>query len=193
MDERHWDELYSRRDRLFSGNPNAMLVAEVAGLPPGQALDVGCGEGADAHWLAARGWLVTAVDISRIALDRAAAVGTGNQVSWLHADLTVTPPPAGSFDLVSAQYFPLHQEKSGLPGLLAAVAPGGTLLVVTHDPTELPPEFDRNDYLWPSDIAEMLGDDWKILVNETRARAAPPPPGTHHTHDVALRAQRRRT
>ncbi|WP_280271198.1 class I SAM-dependent methyltransferase, partial [Nocardia wallacei] len=75
MDAQFWDERYGSRDLLFSGEPNAVLVTEVAGLPPGQALDVGCGEGGDARWLAGRGWQVTAVDISRVALERAEAVG----------------------------------------------------------------------------------------------------------------------
>ena len=230
MDERYWDEPYGGRDQLFSGNPNGVLVTEVTGLPPGQALDVGCGEGADAHWLARHGWMVTAVDISRIALERAAKV-SGNAadefasiapdraalaagapgrvtgvaamagsdtakttpaggVCWTHADLAVTPPPARSFDLVSVQYFPLTKEKPALDGLLAAVAPGGTLLVVGHDPADLPPEFDRSDYYWPAEIAELLGDGWTARVNETRRRVTPPPPGIPHVNDTVLRAER---
>lgn len=189
MDERYWDELYGSRDQLFSGNPNGVLVTEVEDMPPGQALDVGCGEGADALWLARRGWLVTAVDISRTALARAARRGGG--VSWTHADLSVTPPPARSFDLVSVQYFPLTRQASGLDGLLAAVAPGGTLLVAAHDPAHLPPQFDRDDYLWPAEIAGTLGRDWTVLVNETRPRVTPPPPGSHHVNDTVLRAVRR--
>jgi SAM-dependent methyltransferase len=200
MDERYWNELYGRRDQLFSGNPNGVLVTEVAGLKPGQALDVGCGEGADAHWLARQGWLVTAVDISRIALDRAAKLHrdttrtepneTAGGVCWTQADLAVTPPPARSFDLVSVQYFPLSKEKPALDGLLAAVAPGGTLLVVGHDPADLPPEFDRDDYHWPAEIAAMLGDGWTVLVDETRKRVTPPPPGSGHVNDTVLRARR---
>jgi SAM-dependent methyltransferase len=193
MDQRYWDELYGRRDQLFSGNPNGVLVREIADLTPGQALDVGCGEGGDAHWLASRGWMVTAVDISRTALDRAAKLNAGDRISWTHADLAATPPPAGSFDLVSVQYFPLSKGKSGLPGLLSAVAPGGTLLVVSHDPTELPPQFDRDDYHWPAEVASTLGDDWTVLVNETRPRTTPPPPGSGHTRDTVLRAEKRLT
>lgn len=112
MDAQFWDEMYRSRDQVFSGAPNGVLVTEVTDLPPGQALDVGCGEGADALWLARRGWQVTAVDISRTALQRAAAAATDitGRVAWTRADLTITPPPAGAFDLVSVQYFPLpHQ------------------------------------------------------------------------------------
>jgi SAM-dependent methyltransferase len=200
MDEQFWDEMYGRRDQVFSGAPNGVLVTEVTDIPPGQALDVGCGEGGDALWLARRGWLVTAVDISRIALQRAARTGadTAGRVSWTHADLTTMPPPAGAFDLVSVQYFPLpHQsDHAALRGLLAAVASGGTLLIAGHDLADLPPDredgLDPGDYYQPTDIAGLLDGNWTVLVNETRPRTAPAPPGTHHTHDTVLRAQRTR-
>jgi SAM-dependent methyltransferase len=195
-----WDDMYRSRDQLFSGSPNGVLVTEVADLPPGQALDVGCGEGGDALWLARRGWQVTAVDISRVALQRAAATGAdlAGRVSWTRADLTTMSPPARAFDLVSVQYFPLpHQpDHTSLRGLLAAVAPGGTLLVAGHDPADLSPDqehgFDPGDYYQPDDIARLLDDSWAVLINETRPRTAPAPAGTRHTHDTVLRARRLR-
>ncbi|MBB5154437.1 class I SAM-dependent methyltransferase [Saccharopolyspora phatthalungensis] len=193
-----WDRTYLSREQLFSGSPNGVLVTEVPGLPPGQALDVGCGEGADALWLARRGWQVTAVDVSQVALERAARAAGGHGVAWTRADLTATAPPADAFDLVSLQYFPLpHQpDHSALRGLLAAVAPGGTLLVVGHDPAEVPPDnehgFDPGDYYQPSEIAALLDENWTVLIDETRPRTAPAPAGTHHAHDMVLRAQRHR-
>ncbi|MGI5350081.1 class I SAM-dependent methyltransferase [Streptomyces sp. CA-250714] len=202
MDAQFWDERYGSRDRLFSGAPNGVLVAEADGLPPGRALDVGCGEGGDAHWLARRGWQVTAVDISRIALRRAAdgaeAAGAdiAGRVVWECADLTATPPPADAFDLVSVQYFPLPRrpDHAALRGLLAAVAPGGTLLFVGHDLADLPPRLEDGivpaDYYQPEEIAGLLDDNWAVLINETRPRTAPAPAGTHHTHDTVLRARR---
>lgn len=201
MDAQFWDEMYGSRDQLFSGAPNGVLVTEVADLPPGQALDAGCGEGADAIWLARRGWLVTAVDISRTALERAAATGAdvADRVAWTRADLTTAPPPAGAFDLVSLQYFPLPHGPShtALRGLLGAVAPGGTLLVAGHDPADLTPGdehgFDPGDYYQPADIAGLLDGDWTVLADETRPRTAAAPEGTHHTRDVVLRARRGRT
>ncbi|GAB3476270.1 class I SAM-dependent methyltransferase [Amycolatopsis cihanbeyliensis] len=198
-DAQFWDERYGSRDQLFSGEPNGVLVTEVSELPPGQALDVGCGEGADALWLARRGWQVTAVDISRIALERAAEAGTDvtGRVAWTRGDLTGIRPPAGAFDLVSVQYFPLpRHHHAALHGLLAAVAPGGTLLVAGHDLADLGSHseqgFDPSYYYHPGDIAELLDDAWAVLVNETRSRTAPAPPGAGHTHDTVLRARRLR-
>lgn len=198
MEARYWDERYRSRDQVFSGAPNGVLVTEVTDLPPGHALDVGCGEGADARWLARQGWQVTAVDISRTALLRAAAAGTDvtGRVAWVCADLTTTPPPAGPFDLVSAQYFPLPQQPdhTALRGLLNAVAPGGTLLVASHDPADLSPGhehgFDPSDYYQPDETVKLLDHDWSVLINEIRPRTAPAPAGTHHTRDTVLRAQR---
>ncbi|GHB54753.1 hypothetical protein GCM10010306_055700 [Streptomyces umbrinus] len=200
MDAQFWDEMYRSRDQVFSGDPNGVLVTEVTGLPPGQALDVGCGEGADALWLARHGWQVTAVDISTTALQRAAAaaVDSEGRVAWTRADLTITPPPADAFDLVSVQYFPLslQPDHASLRGLLNAVAPGGTLLFASHDLADLPPRpeqgFDPGDYYQSDDIAKLLDHDWTVLINETRPRTAPAPAGTHHTHDTVLRAQRLR-
>ncbi|MFE6398213.1 class I SAM-dependent methyltransferase [Streptomyces alboflavus] len=194
----HWDEMYRGREQVFSGDPNGVLVAETGGLPPGQALDVGCGEGADARWLARRGWQVTAVDISEVALRRAAAAAADieGRVAWARADLTATPPPAGAFDLVTVQYFPLRREPghAALRGILDAVAPGGTLLFATHSPADLArhqdADLDPADYYQPDDIARLLDPTWHVLTNETRPRAAPAPTGTHHTHDTVLRAQR---
>lgn len=191
-----WDAMYSAREQVFSGSANAVLVAEVGDLPVGQALDVGCGEGADALWLARMGWLVTAVDVSEVALKRAAAAGSdlSERVAWAHADLAIVPPPLAAFDLVSVQYFPLLRDPghAALPGLLAAVALGGTLLVVSHDFADLPQEsgIEPRDYYQPADIPPLLTDDWVVHVNETRPRTDTPPAGTHHTRDTVLRAQR---
>ena len=138
IDRESYDDLYRSAPALWSGRPNRQLVVEASELQPGTALDAGSGEGGDAQWLAERGWRVTAVDFSTVALERAAALaaarGLGDRIEWLHADLGTWAPPEGAFDLVTAHY--LHATWADRPGmfrrLAAAVAPGGTLLVVGH-------------------------------------------------------------
>lgn len=183
-----WDGMYRSREQVFSGNPNPVLVAEVSALAPGQALDVGCGEGADAVWLARRGWRVTAVDVSETALRRGAESGrdVAGHIAWTRADVSETALPAAAFELVSVQYFPLPKRDDGaLERLLATVAPGGTLLVTGHDPAD--EGVDYGDYYRPDEIAERL-QGWRVDVHEMRARETPGPEGTHHTRDVVLKA-----
>lgn len=200
-----WDRFYADEEqggRVWSGEPNGALVSEVADLTPGTALDVGCGEGADAVWLARQGWRVTAVDPSRIALSRGqeAAREAGVEVTWVHAGLLGMAGGTDVHDLVSAQYpaLPRTDDAAAVTALLGAVAPGGTLLVVHHE--DFPEHadehdgdhgFDPDDYLTPADIADHLDDGWEIEVHETRPRPEPVPPGTPDSDDVVLRARRR--
>jgi len=133
-----WEEHYTERDRVWSGRANARLVEVAGSLPPGRALDLGCGEGGDAMWLAERGWHVTAVDISQTALDRAAADARARnllqRIDFQRHDLPHTFAQ-GVFDLVSAQFMHSMVEFDR-PRLLRMAAetlsPGGTLLIVDH-------------------------------------------------------------
>ncbi len=196
FDEAFWNARYSERKRIWSGRPNPQLVAEVGHLRPGTGLDVGCGEGADALWLAARGWQVTGVDISTVALERAAAHeaavsaehdGGIPPVRWEHRDLTKIDPPAGSFDLVTAQYMhlPTAERVPLFRALARAVAPGGTLLIVGHHPSDLQSGAQRpaapDVYFTAEDIAALLDSDndggWDHQVLETRPREASGPDG----------------
>ncbi|MDH6219732.1 SAM-dependent methyltransferase [Streptomyces pseudovenezuelae] len=196
-----WDTRYADRQQLWSGRPNGALVAEVASLAPGRVLDVGCGEGADAVWLARGGWDVTALEVSGVALER--AVGHARDadvpVRWIHAALTDAALPPASFDLVSAQYPALLRtpDAASERALLAAVAPGGVLLLVhhagmdTHQPDDS--GFDPADYVWPAMVAALLDDDWEVEVDEQRPRVSPEGgAGAHHTDDLVLRARRLR-
>ena len=192
-----WDQRYGSEDQLFSGAVNGALAAEAASLNPGRALDVGCGEGADAIWLAARGWEVTGVDISGLALERAqvAAEAAGVLVAWEQADVTVDPPKPEAYDLVSAFYPALRHtpDEAAISALIDAVAPGGTLLVVGHDVDSMKHHhvgFDPDDYVQPPDIAERLGDGWTIETLELRPRVRPPGHDGPDIPDRILRARR---
>ncbi|MFF8670196.1 class I SAM-dependent methyltransferase [Streptomyces sp. NPDC015242] len=196
-----WDSRYADRQQLWSGRPNGALVAEASGLTPGRVLDVGCGEGADAIWLARGGWDVTALDVSGVALERAArhARDAGVSIRWVHAALTEAALPPGSFDLVSAQYPALLRtaDAAAERALLTAVAPGGVLLLVHHAGVDTPQAqdsgFDPADYVWPAMVAALLDDDWEVEVDEQRPRVAPEGgAGAHHTDDLVLRVRRLR-
>ncbi len=204
-DTHRWDSFYAGEegDRpRWSGRPNGSLVGEVEDLPPGTALDVGCGEGADAIWLAQRGWQVTAVDPSGVALERAevAAREVGVDVRWVRAGLTEVPGGAGQHDLVSAQYAVLSRTEgdAAVGALLDAVAPGGTLLVVHHllDAGHAghggEHGFDPADHLTPGRVLPHLRDRWTVEVHATRPRPGDHHSGARHVDDVVLRAVRRR-
>ncbi len=200
-----WDHRYEGR-RLWSGNANGTLVNEVSGMTPGRALDVGAGEGGDAIWLAEQGWQVTANDISQHPLDRLSAEAQRHRlpIACHRADVSSSDPFGSStFDLVSAQYasIPRSPDHRAMHNILAAVAPGGTLLKVDHDlgpirgtiDTHVASRpFDPDAYLRVEDFAEALADfpDWTIEVYEQRPRPAGSASASHHVDDVVLRARR---
>lgn len=179
--EDYWNARYRESERIWSGDPNPALPREVAGLPPGRALDLGCGEGGDAIWLAGQGWHVTAVDISGVALERAArqadAAGVSDRVDWQRHDLSLSFPE-GSYDLVSAHF--LHSlvdipRERILRTAADAVAPGGTLLIVGH--TEIPQHKEHHADMHLPTAEEVLADldlrdgQWEVQACETHERA----------------------
>jgi SAM-dependent methyltransferase len=184
---------------MWSGRPNGRLVAEIEAVSPGRALDVGCGEGADAIWLAQRGWSVTAIDVSAVALGRAeeAAKAAGVAVEWVNGDVLERPFPAVSFDLVSLQYpaLPKTSDERAFRGLLDTVRHGGVLLAVYHDLDDEHREhmksrgIDPADYVGVDDLAALLGDDFTIELHSVEPRIDPPPEA-RHVADVVLRARR---
>ncbi|MFP5297565.1 MAG: SAM-dependent methyltransferase [Actinomycetota bacterium] len=200
---RFWDGHYGQKEQVWSGRPNAVLVEEIADLRPGKALDLGCGEGADAIWLARRGWQVTAVDVSRVALDRAVAAaqeaGVEGQIEWQLHDLAKTFPE-GAYDLVSAHYLHAPIELAWgeiLRRAISVVAPGGIVLVVGHlsHPSWAHRGHEHPEFPQPHEVAEALGlstDDWVDVVCEARRRDAVGPRGEPGTiTDSVVRARRR--
>ncbi|MFE4213383.1 methyltransferase domain-containing protein [Streptomyces sp. NBC_01693] len=200
-DAEMWDDRYRESDRIWSGNPNVVLVREVEDLKPGRALDLGCGEGADAVWLARTGWQVTATDISRVALERAAVhaadAGVADRVDWQWHDLGASFPE-GEYDLVSAQF--LHSmgdlpREEILRRAAGAVAPGGVLLVVGH--AGFPSwEHDHPDMELPTTdevlaSLELPEGEWEVLLSEEHERIQNDPDGNPTTRtDNALKVRR---
>lgn len=136
MDAVSWDERFRDRPRLYTVTANQFVVQALSDRRPGRALDLAAGEGRNAVWLAERGWHVTAVDFSPVALDHARelAVQRAVSVQWILADVTEWPPPSRAFDAVVVSY--LQLEAGPLAGVMAAaadaVAPGGLLVAVGH-------------------------------------------------------------
>jgi 2-polyprenyl-3-methyl-5-hydroxy-6-metoxy-1,4-benzoquinol methylase len=137
MDAAAWDDRYASAPLVWSSTPNALFAEVTASLPPGRALDIAAGEGRNALWLAQRGWQVTAIDFSRVAIDkaRARAAAAGLAVDWQVADVTVTAFGSQAYDLVAVLYLhlPPGEMRDVLVRAAAAVAPGGTLFVLGHD------------------------------------------------------------
>jgi SAM-dependent methyltransferase len=203
--ERAWEERYGAQPTVWSGRPNPQLVAEAADLAPGTAVDVGSGEGADAIWLAERGWRVVGLDFATAALRRAAAHAAERgpevaaRIDWVHHDVTTWEPGEQRFDLVSAQF--MHLPPAARVPLFArladAVAPGGDLLIVGHDVSDLATAAGRpavpEMFFTAEEVAATLDPDrWEVLVAESRPRTVPDPDRTEITvHDAVLRARRR--
>jgi chemotaxis protein methyltransferase CheR len=185
--ERFWEERYRQKNRIWSGRVNPVMAEIVEPLKPGRALDLGCGEGGDAVWLARQGWLVTGVDISATALERAAAhvaeAGLADRVTFERHNLA-HGFPEGEFDLVSAQFlqspidFPHDQV---LRRAAAAVTPGGLLLIVEHGAA--PPWSEHADAEFPTaqETLESLHLDpgkWTVERVDSPEREATGPDGT---------------
>lgn len=186
-DHDFWERLWAKTlrehpDKVSSRPPNAHLVAEVAKLRPGRALDAGCGHGAESLWLAARGWTVTAVDFSPSALAHgrslAEALGpeVAGRVTWVEGDLGSWAPPPGRFDLVVCLYVHVAGSVQELVRRLASgLAPGGTLLLVGHRPvdpnTGAPtPAAGQTQVSVEEAVAALEPDEWEWVVAEDRPR-----------------------
>ncbi len=158
MNREHWDERYGTEELIWKAEPNRFLVEELDALPPGRALDLACGEGRNAVWLASKGWRVTGADFSRAGLAKAQRLATdrGVEVTWVEADVVEWRPPTASFDLVVVMYLHLlaEQRRQALAHAAAALAPGGVLLVVGHDTSNL-----LKGTGGPQDPAVLFGPD----------------------------------
>lgn len=199
MDREHWDERYATDELVWRAEPNVFLVGEVEDMTPGRALDLACGEGRNALWLAERGWRVVAVDFSAagLAKGRRLADLRGVDVEWVEADVLEWRPEPGSFDLVIVMYLQLPAEdlRRVLGSAAAALAPGGTLLVVGHDRANLAEGFGG-----PPDLSvlydpdQVAGDVAGLTIEraERVRRQVETPEGVRVALDALVRARRPR-
>ncbi|MFF0228371.1 class I SAM-dependent methyltransferase [Streptomyces sp. NPDC004629] len=183
-----WNGVYAARPAATDPRPNVCLTSTVTGLPPGHALDLGCGDGGDALWLARQGWQVTAVDVSSVAVERltglALAQELPDRITAQHHDLRESFPD-GTFDLVCAHYLhtPLDLDRAAVLRAAAhALRPGGRLLVVDHGSTA-PWSWNQDPdvrYPTPQEVATGLAldpDTWAVERADARVRTATGPDG----------------
>jgi 2-polyprenyl-3-methyl-5-hydroxy-6-metoxy-1,4-benzoquinol methylase len=203
FDREFWEQLWSKTlrehaDKVAQRPPNAHLVAEAKGLPPGRALDAGCGSGTDTLWLAAQGWRVTALDFSVAALAQgrsmaeAAGPELASRIEWLEGDLATWAAAPGSYDLIACLYVHVASSVRELVLRMASgVAPGGTLFLVGHrpiDPSTGARTAAANQLQVSVEEAVAALDPalWELVVAEERPRAVA---GTGV--DAVIRARRR--
>ena len=195
LEREDWNRKHGEAGPLFGVDPNRFLVAEVDGLPPGRALDLACGAGRNAVWLAERGWAVTGVDFSDVAIENARrlSVERGVEVAWVEADVREWEPAARAFDLVVVLYLQLPAEERGpiMRRAAEAVAGGGTMLVVGHDSTNIAegsggPQDPRVLFTAAEVAAELEGLDLQKAERVLR-----PVEGRRDAIDALVRARRR--
>lgn len=195
FDKDYWDKVWhgDRATAMGTSPANPHLVQQVGDLPPGRALDAGCGAGAEAIWLAQQGWQVTGADVAAAALEtaaeRAAAAGVTDRVQWVQADLSEWEP-ASPYDLVTTHYaHPAMPQLEFYDRIASWVAPGGTLLIVGH--------LHHHDHGTPEEAsvtaaditARLDAEVWEIETAEESHRST----GHSDVHDVVVRARRRPT
>ena len=199
MDSEGWDRRYRGRDLVWTSEANRFLIQEAAGLPPGRALDLACGEGRNAIWLAERGWTVTGVDFSNVGLEKARQLedARGVHAEWIAADLLVYRPEPEAFDLVIVFYLQVpHAERTPtLKTAASAVAPRGRFLLVGHDSTNITeghggPQDPSVLYTAGDVRRDLEGTGMRIERAERVERPVQTPEGERIALDALVRASR---
>jgi SAM-dependent methyltransferase len=198
VDREIWNSRYAGRELIWTAQPNRFLVAETQSMAPGTAIDLACGEGRNAVWLAEQGWHVTAVDFAEVGLEkgRRLAESRGVSVQWIAADLADYRPEPGAFDLVAIMYLqvPEGQRRPIIRAASSAVADGGTLLVVGHDRANI-----EHGYGGPQDpavlytaqdvVGDLDGSGLEVERGERVERAVETDDGTRVALDALVRAR----
>jgi SAM-dependent methyltransferase len=199
MSSEAWNRRYAGRELLWTAQPNRFLVKEASELPPGRALDVACGEGRNAVWLAERGWDVTGVDFSDVALAKARELARSRNVEarWVQADLLDYRPEPRTFDLVLVFYLqvPARERREIVRAVAEGVAANGTLLLVGHDRSNLEhghggPRDEAVLYTPGDVVADLVGTGLEIERSEVVSRPVSAPEGDRTALDALVRARR---
>jgi SAM-dependent methyltransferase len=198
VDAKAWDERYATAELVWSVTPNQFVAAELADLPPGRALDLAAGEGRNAIWLARRGWKVTAVDFSRVALAKGRELANDVDVEWVCADATTWRPEA-SYDLAVIAYLqlPAAERRAAVCTAFHSLRPGGTFLLVAHDSTNLllgsgGPQDPRVLMTAEDVLGDLGGDEFEIIRADRVTREVTRPDGSVETAlDALVRLVRR--
>lgn len=197
MDATDWDKRYAEADLVWGAPPNRYVVQHTTALPQGRALDLACGEGRNALWLATRGWAVTGVDFSAVALGKAAEIAAGapnsviSRLTWQHADVVELAIDPG-YDLVLMVYLhlPPEQRRTVLAKACTALEPGGRLVVVAHDLSNLTEGYggppDPTILFTPEDVQEELPTDMTSLTAGRVNREVSTPEGVRIAIDAVV-------
>ena len=181
MDAREWDAKYAKADLVWGAPPNSVVVEQATALHPGRALDLACGEGRNAIWLATRGWAVTAVDFSQVAIDKARTVASRSprsvreRIEWVHDDVRTAQLEPG-FDLILCVYLhlPGDERRAMLDLAIDALDEAGVLIVLGHDSANIADGVggpqDPTVLYTPDDVVGDIADDLHVLVAEKRMR-----------------------
>lgn len=197
MDAAAWDERYAAAELVWSAGPNQFVAQELADLPPGRALDLACGEGRNARWLAERGWQVTAMDFSNVAVEKGRSLY--DAVDWVVGDVLTAKLPQ-HLDLVVIAYLQITAEERSVVMRRAfdCLTHGGTLLVVAHDSTNLEegtggPQDASVLYTAEDVLDDLAGLSFEVVRAERVARSVVGTEGPDHTRtawDALLRVAR---
>jgi SAM-dependent methyltransferase len=191
MDAEEWNQRYRTSELVWSAGPNQFVESELSGLPPGRAVDLACGEGRNAIWLARQGWQVTAVDFAEAGLDKGRRLAENLDIRWVCADATSWRPsdddPAYDLCLVAYLQLDARERRAAVRAGYRSVRVGGTFLLVAHDSSNL-----TEGTGGPTDPAvlmtaeDVLGDLGGEVFEVQRAeRVARLVGGDGHVHDAA--------
>jgi SAM-dependent methyltransferase len=178
MDAAGWDARYAEVDQVWSSGPNQFVEAELRDLPPGNAVDLACGEGRNAIWLAEQGWRVTAIDFSSVGVDRGRSRADGLPIAWVVGDVLTVDLPQSDLAVLAYLQLPADQRRSAVRRAFVALSPGGSLFVVAHDSSNLTegtggPQDPSVLYTADDLIDDLAGEQFDVVRAERVARRVP--------------------